>query len=69
MVEKIIFNEFDSSEFDLKLISRDAPSPEEKEVAESVPYKQGKDDFSMIYGQRPFENRLITYTFLAPNVS
>lgn len=61
--EGIHFNGSHSSEFRMRLMSREGPSPEEKEILETVPFMQGSYDFSDILGQRTFENRPLTYTF------
>lgn len=55
------FGGYDSTENDMFLISRDAPTPEENEIIESVPGMQGVYDFSMQFGERTFTNREITY--------
>lgn len=52
-----------TKEFGMSLKSRQAPSPEEKIVTEDVPFMQGVYDFSMILGERIFNNRTITYQF------
>ncbi|MBF0747282.1 hypothetical protein IR073_06455 [Gemella sp. 19428wG2_WT2a] len=62
--EMIEFVGFNSKEHNLYLINRDAPSPQEKEIVEDIPFKQGVLDFSMILGERIFKNREITYEFL-----
>lgn len=59
---------FNSHDFNLFLLERDAPSPDEKEVIENIPYMQGVLDFSMILGERIFSNREITYKFQAFDV-
>lgn len=64
--ERITFNEFDSKKLGLYLIERDAVSPSEKEIVETIPFMQGVHDFSMLLGERIFDNRLITYTFFRP---
>lgn len=61
--EGIVFEEFDSKSMGLYLLERDAPSPDEKEIAEDIPYMQGVHDFSMILGERIFKNRPIKYVF------
>ncbi|WP_273712132.1 phage tail protein [Leuconostoc mesenteroides] len=62
------FGEFDSTDHDLFLISRDAPSPDSKDIRESVPYMQGVYDFSTLTnGERYFENRTITYEMMLFN--
>lgn len=52
-----------SSEFDMWLVERHAPTPPEKEIIESVPFMQGVYDFSDMLGERVYENRIITYVF------
>ncbi|OHY30936.1 hypothetical protein BI362_00935 [Streptococcus parauberis] len=61
--ELIQFKDFNSKDFNLYLLERDAPTPDEKEVIESIPFMQGELDFSMLLGERVFENREITYVF------
>ena len=59
----IQFGDFDSRCFRLFLHERIAPTPKEKEVKVSIPYRQGLIDLSGIMGQRVYENREITYIF------
>ncbi|MFI3632813.1 hypothetical protein [Streptococcus parauberis] len=65
ITEFIQFKEFNSKDLGLYLIERDAPTPDEKEVIEDIPFMQGEMDFSMLLGERVFSNREITYTFEA----
>jgi hypothetical protein len=62
--EMIEFADFNTKENNLYLVSREAPTPEEKEIIEDIPFMQGVLDFSMILGDRIFENREIKYEFL-----
>ena len=62
--EMIEFAGFNTKVNNLYLVSRDAPTPEEKEIIEDIPFMQGVLDFSMILGDRIFENREIKYEFL-----
>lgn len=62
--EMIEFAGFNTREYNMFLVNRDAPSPEEKEIIEDIPFSQGVFDFSMIFGERFFKNRDITYEFL-----
>lgn len=64
--EYIQFGEFDSASEGWYLQERDAPTPDEKEIVESIPYLQGDLDFSAILGERVFESRIITYKFKLP---
>src|SRR5690625_1096386 len=50
-------------DFGMWLIDRQAPTPTEKEILESIPFMQGSYDFSNILGERVFENRQLTYVF------
>ena len=59
--EGFLFGDFDSRDSDWWLVSRDAPTPEENVITETVPYMQGVYDFSMFQGERFFGNRDITY--------
>lgn len=63
ITEGIRFQDFNSIEESMYLISRSAPTPSEKTIEESIPFMQGVQDFSMIMGERVFENRTLTYTF------
>jgi len=64
--EGIVFNGFDTREYGMRLTGRSAPTPDEKEKKESVPFAHGSYDFSAILGERLFENRPLTYTFVVP---
>lgn len=59
----IRFARFDSRRFGLFLASRAAPTPPEREVVATIPYRQGVVDFSRLSGARIYENREIIYTF------
>lgn len=60
--EGFTFGRYSSNDNDMFLISRDAPTPSENEITESVPYMQGVYDFSQLNGgERYFDNREITY--------
>lgn len=61
--EGIIFGDFDSRKEGWWLLERDAPSPNEKVIVESLPYMQGNYDFSVFDDERYFENRTLTYKF------
>ena len=63
--EQIQVNEFNSKALGLYLLERTAPTPQEKEIIEELPYSQGVLDFSMIMGERMFKNRTLTYEFIA----
>ncbi|MGF0070960.1 hypothetical protein [Streptococcus orisratti] len=67
--EYIQFGDFDSRVEGWYLQKRDAPTPDEKEIIESIPYMQGALDFSAILGERVFEPREITYEFKLPNTA
>ena len=43
-------------------------TPDEKGVYEDLPYTQGSEDFSLMYGERFFKLRTIVYEFLITNV-
>lgn len=62
--EYIQFKEFNSRAENLYLINREAPTPDEKSIIKNIPFQQGVLDFSMILGERVFENRKITYEFI-----
>lgn len=67
-MEKIRTANFDSEVFKLRLIERDAPTPSEKQITENIPFVQGQQDYSMILGERVFNNRELEYEFTAFNV-
>lgn len=69
ITEGITFGTFNSMAQGWSLMSREAPSPEEKEVVEDLLYSQGVLDFSMLTGERYFQNRIITYEFKLVNTS
>lgn len=55
--------EYHTSDYHMWLVDRQAPSPNEKEIIESVPYMQGSYDFSNLLGERVYDNRVISYEF------
>ena len=61
--EYISFGDFNSRDAGWYLQKREAPTPDEKEIVESIPYMQGELDFSSALGERVFESREITYEF------
>lgn len=61
--ESIEFGDLISKDEGMWLIERSAPTPSEKPIVEPVAFMQGIHDFSMMTGERIFENRPITYTF------
>ena len=60
-IEGFVFNGFDTRKNGWWLVERNAPLPDEQEVIESVPYKQGSEDFSIYRGDRFFKQREIEY--------
>ena len=63
ITEYIQFSDFDSRDYGMLLVDRSAPTPSGKDIIEDLPFMQGNYDFSMILGERIFENRTISYTF------
>lgn len=63
--EKLTFNQFDSKGLGMYLIDRELESPKEKKVLVDIPYRQSVEDFSMITGERIFEQRQLKYEFKA----
>lgn len=61
--EHLTFNGRTTKEFDMYLIERDAPTPEEFEQHITVPYRQGYIDFSHRNGERVYHGRTLTYVF------
>lgn len=68
MGEKIIFGQFDSEKLGLLLTVRSAPLPEEKRVIENIPFSDGVEDYSQIFGKF-FNEREINYTFVKMNAN
>ena len=52
-----------TAEYGMWLVERYAPTPQEKEILESVPFMQGEYDFSSILGARVYNNRQLSYKF------
>lgn len=65
--EYIQFGNFNSKDAGWYLQSRDAPTPDKKEIVEQIPYLQGVLDFSDVLGEVFFDRREITYEFKLPN--
>lgn len=63
ITEGIEFGDLISKNEGMWLVERSAPTPSEKEIIEPIAFMQGVHDFSMMMGERVFENRRITYTF------
>ena len=63
LTEYLEFNGKTTKEFDMFLIERDAPTPEEMEQHVTVPYRQGYIDFSSRNGERIYNGRTLTYVF------
>lgn len=63
LLHHIVFGNFDSKDFELYLAGRNAPTPPERQVTVSVPYRHGVIDLSHLRGERMYDNREITYTF------
>lgn len=63
ITEGIEFGDLISRNEGMYLVERSAPTPSEKVIEESVAFMQGVHDFSMMLGERVFENRRISYTF------
>jgi len=67
ITEYIQFIGFNSKNNNMYLISREAPTPQEKSITKSLPYQQGSLDFSMLLGERVFDMREIRYEFIIFN--
>lgn len=63
--EGFAFGDFYSADENWWLLDRSAPTPDEKEVTEDIPYSQGILDFSALTGDRFFSNREMTYQLLS----
>ncbi|MEB1809023.1 MAG: phage tail family protein [Bacillaceae bacterium] len=57
------YDNIHTREYAMRLIDRNVPSPTEKEIIENIPFMQGTLDFSMMLGERVYENRPLTYVF------
>lgn len=64
----ILFGDFDSRSCTLHLNNREAPTPKERSVTSTIPYRQGVVDLSHLRGNRVYENREIVYTFYKYNI-
>lgn len=61
------FGDFNSMTAGYWLLDRNAPTPSEQSITETVPYMQGELDFSMLGEERFFGMREITYKLLLIN--
>lgn len=64
--EFIEMGRFNSVEAGYYVLEHDAPSPDEQEIIESIPFMQGVYDFSMLLGERVFDNRTVTIKLFRP---
>lgn len=67
IVEYVAKGNFNSKDYGFYIIEHGAPSPEEVEIIEEIPFMQGQYDFSMLTGERIFSNRPVTVTIWKPN--
>lgn len=65
--EYIQFGQYNTKDFGLYLETREAESPAEDEQVETIPYRQGQEDFGFLTGERIFKQRTLKYTFVYPN--
>lgn len=66
MVRQYIhFSNLNTRDLHLRYVERDAPTPEEKEIIEEIPFSQGVFDFSDMMGEKFYGNREISYVFKA----
>lgn len=63
ITEGFSFAGFNTVEEKMWLANRSAPTPEEKSIIDSGPFTQGVYDFSMMLGERVFNNRPLTFEF------
>jgi phage-related protein len=61
--EGFTFFDEHTKDYNMSLKERLAPTPEENAITEEVPFMQGSYDFSMIFGERIFKNRTLSYKF------
>lgn len=66
IVEYFSFNQFNSKDEGFYIVEHEAPSPDEQEIIEVLPFMQGQHDFSMLLGERIFENRTVTFKIWRP---
>ncbi|WP_086312623.1 hypothetical protein A5821_000243 [Enterococcus sp. 7F3_DIV0205] len=64
--EYIEMGRFNSKEAGYYVLEHDAPSPDEQEIIESIPFMQGVYDFSRLLGERVFDNRKLTIKLYRP---
>ncbi|MGM0217641.1 hypothetical protein [Enterococcus sp. AZ126] len=68
IIEYVEMGRFNSKESGFYVIEHSAPSPDEQEIIESIPYMQGVYDFSRLLGERVFENRKVEIKLYRPQV-
>ena len=64
--EYIEMGRFNSKKAGYYVLEHDTPSPDEQEIIESIPFMQGVYDFSMLLGERVFDNRKVTVKLVRP---
>lgn len=64
IIERLWTAHFNSASFKMYLIDRTLESPKEKSTIVNIPYTMSEEDFSMITGERFFENRSLKYKFM-----
>ncbi|OTN90022.1 hypothetical protein A5819_002521 [Enterococcus sp. 7E2_DIV0204] len=66
ITEYIEMGRFNSKEAGYYILEHDSPSPDEQEIIEGIPFMQGVYDFSMLLGERVFDNRKLTIKLYRP---
>ncbi|MGX7244757.1 hypothetical protein ACWOC1_07885 [Enterococcus quebecensis] len=66
ITEYIEMGRFNSKDSGYYVLEHDAPSPDEQEIMESIPFMQGVYDFSMLLGEKVFDNRKVTVKLYRP---
>ena len=65
--EYIEYGGHNTKDYGLYLETREADAPTEDEQVESIPYRQGQEDFGFLTGERIFKQRSLKYTFVYPS--
>lgn len=50
-----------TSAWDMEIVEYDFPTPKQKEIKDTVAYRDGAYDFSFLYGEPAYEERTITF--------
>lgn len=54
-----------SLDFNLLLTNYSFPTPELREIRETIPFMDGSYDFSFLYGNQNYDDRTVTFELIA----